>query len=130
MVLIHDIVEIDAGDTYAYDEEGYLTKRDREVAAAERIFNLLPKDQAVYLRSLWEEFEEGVTKEAKFAASLDRVQPMSLNDYTDGKAWREHDVHVDKVLKRSESIKEGSESLWNYMKPIIDKNVNNGNIKK
>lgn len=130
MVLLHDIVEIDAGDTYAYDEVGYLTKRDREVAAADRIFNILPKDQAEYYRSLWEEFEAEETPEAKFAASLDRVQPMTLNNYTGGKAWREHEVHLDKVMKRSSSVKEGSEALWDYMKPIIDKNVKNGNIKK
>ncbi|HEX3023014.1 MAG TPA: HD domain-containing protein [Lachnospiraceae bacterium] len=130
MVLIHDIVEIDAGDTYAYDEVGNLSKRERELAAAERIFNLLPKDQAVYLRNLWDEFEEGKSAEAKFALTLDKVQPTMLNDYSDGKAWREHGVHIDQILKRNESTPEGSKELWDFSKALIDKNVELGNIKK
>lgn len=130
MVLIHDVVEIDAGDTYAYDDVGNLTKREREVAAADRIFNLLPEDQAIYLRSLWEEFEEAKTPEAKFALTVDKVQPITLNDYTGGKAWREHEVSIDKIKKRNEHTAEGSESLWQYAKTMIDKNVEIGNIKK
>lgn len=129
MVLAHDIVEIDAGDTYAYDEAGNLTKREREVAAADRIFNLLPEDQAIYLRSLWDEFEEGKTPEAKFALTVDKVQPLTLNDHTKGRAWREHDVHLDKVMKRNEHTSDGSKALWEFAKCIIDKNVENGNIK-
>ena len=84
LVLIHDIIEIDAGDTYAYDDEGNKTKREREEKAADRIFNLLPKDQAVYMRELWEEFEEGETPEARFALALDNVQPTMLNDASGG----------------------------------------------
>lgn len=129
MVLIHDIVEIDAGDTYAYDDVLNQTKREREVAAADRIFNLLPEDQAIYIRSLWEEFEEGQTPEAKFALTIDKVQPMALNDHTRGRAWREHEVHLDKVMKRNERTADGSQVLWEYAKGIIDKNVQNGNIK-
>lgn len=129
MVLIHDIVEIDAGDTYAYDDAGNQTKREREVLAADRIFNLLPEDQALYIRSLWEEFEEGQTPEARFALTVDKVQPMTLNNHTDGRAWREHDVHLDKVMKRNEHTADGSRALWEVAKGIIDKNVANGNIK-
>lgn len=129
MVLVHDIVEIDAGDTYAYDDAGNQTKREREVAAADRIFNLLPEDQAIYLRSLWDEFEEGQTPEAKFALTLDKVQPLTLNDHTEGRAWREHEVQLDKVMKRNEHTPEGSKALWEFAKDIIDKNVANGNIK-
>ncbi|WP_167955204.1 HD domain-containing protein [Anaerosporobacter faecicola] len=130
MVLIHDIVEIDAGDTYAYDDAGNLTKRAREVAAADRIFAILPEDQGIYLRSLWEEFEEGKTPEAKFALTVDKVQPITLNDHTEGRAWREHEVHIDKIQKRNEHTAEGSEALWKYAKRLIDKNVEIGNIKK
>lgn len=129
MVLIHDVVEIDAGDTYAYDDAGNETKRAREEAAADRIFNILPEDQATYLRSLWEEFEERKTPEAKFAATLDNVQPMTLNDHTEGRAWREHEVHVDKVMKRNEHTADGSQALWGFAKDLIDKNVEKGNIK-
>ncbi|MBR3600367.1 MAG: HD domain-containing protein, partial [Lachnospiraceae bacterium] len=92
MVLIHDIVEIDAGDTYAYDEAAKLSQREREEKAADRIFNLLPQDQADKLRAIWEEFEEWKTPEALFARTLDNAQPMMLNDATDGRAWREHQV--------------------------------------
>lgn len=129
MVLIHDIVEIDAGDTYAYDDVLNQTKREREVLAADRIFNLLPEDQAVYIRSLWEEFEEGQTPEAKFALTVDKIQPLTLNDHTKGRAWREHEVHLDKVMKRNEHTPDGSQVLWEFAKSIIDKNVANGNIK-
>ena len=129
MVLIHDIVEIDAGDTYAYDDAGNQTKREREALAADRIFNILPEDQALYIRSLWEEFEEGQTPEARFALTVDKIQPMTLNDHTNGRAWREHNVHLDKVMKRNEHTADGSQALWEFAKGIIDKNVANGNIK-
>jgi putative hydrolases of HD superfamily len=129
MVLVHDIVEIDAGDTYAYDDAGNQTKREREVAAADRIFNLLPEDQAIYLRSLWDEFEEGQTPEARFALTVDKVQPLTLNDHTEGRAWREHEVQLDKIMKRNEHTADGSQALWEFAKDIIDKNVANGNIK-
>lgn len=128
MVLIHDIVEVDAGDTYAYDEANNETKRERECKAAERIFKLLPEDQAQYLRSLWEEFEALETQEAKFANAIDKIQPMLLNDHTDGRAWREHKVRLDSIRKRNEHTPEGSEKLWKYMQEIIHKNVQNGNI--
>jgi len=108
MILIHDVVEIDAGDTYAYDEVAKATQREREEKAAERLFGMLPEDQAKEMLDLWEEFEAGETAEAKFARSLDNFQPMMLNDATDGKAWVEHEVAVSKVLKRNERTPRGS----------------------
>jgi len=128
MVLIHDIVEIDAGDTYAYDEKAHDSKRQREMAAADRIFNLLPSDQAKKMRDLWEEFEEGATPEAKFAITLDKMQPVLLNSGSDGKSWREHQVKLSQILQRNEMTHEGSDVLWEYEKKLIDKNVGKGNI--
>lgn len=130
MVLIHDIVEIDAGDTYAYDTAGNTTKREREVKAAERIFHLLPPDQAEEMRNLWEEFEEGQTPEAKFALTLDKVQPVMLNDASGGKSWREHEVRLEQIMKRNERTPDGSEALWAFTKGIIDRNVKCRNIKE
>lgn len=129
MVLIHDIVEIDAGDTYAYDESGNETKREREVKAAERIFSILPTDQAAYFRALWEEFEAMSTSEAKFALALDKIQPTMLNDASEGMAWREHKVRISQILKRNTSTKEGSEQLWKYAKEhFIEPNIEKGTI--
>ncbi len=128
MVLIHDIVEIDAGDTYAYDSTGNSTKRDREVMAADRIFNILPKDQAKEMRELWEEFEERKTKEAKFANTLDKIQPVMLNDITNGQAWREHKVQKEQIMKRNSDTHEGSKALWEFCKILIDENIKKENI--
>ena len=129
MVLIHDLVEIDAGDTYAYDTSGNETKRARELLAADRIFNLLPKDQAQGLRALWDEFEAQESPEARFAHALDKCQPLLLNDATNGISWREHDVHHDQVYKRNERTPEGSLALWEYAKKLIEKNIENGNLR-
>lgn len=129
MVLIHDAVEIDAGDTYAYDEAGNATKRQREEKAADRIFSLLPEDQAGEMRELWEEFEANETPEARFANALDRVQPIMLNDWTGGKAWREHKVAASQVLNRNRNTHLGSEELWNYVKTLVEKNRDLGNLK-
>lgn len=129
MVLIHDLVEIDAGDTYAYDSSGNESKRSRELAAADRIFNLLPKDQAVELRALWDEFETQESSEAKFANTLDKCQPLLLNDASDGRSWKEHDVHHSQVLKRNQRTPEGSEALWAYARKLIEKNMKNGNLR-
>ncbi len=129
MLLLHDIVEIDAGDTYAYDAGGQQTAHEREQQAAERIFGLLPQDQGDQLRSLWEEFEARETPEAKFARVMDNLQPMLLNDATEGKSWVEHGVHLSQVLKRNERTHEGSEALWQYMRErLIQPNVENGHI--
>ena len=131
MVLVHDIVELDAGDTYAYDEAGNATKRERELAAADRIFHILPEDQAEYLNDLWEEFEENITLESKFAHTLDNIQPMMLNDATDGKAWKEHQVKLSQIMKRQEKTKDGSVSLWEYAREnFLERNLESGVIIK
>ena len=131
MVLVHDIVELDAGDTYAYDEAGNATKRERELAAADRIFHILPEDQAEYLNDLWEEFEENITPESKFAHTLDNIQPMMLNDATGGKAWKEHQVKLSQIMKRQEKTKDGSVSLWEYAREnFLERNLESGVIIK
>ena len=111
MVLIHDLVEIDAGDTYAYDEAGAETKRERETKAADRIFGLLPGDQGTWFRELWEEFEAYETAEAKFAHVLDNAQPLLLNDASNGRSWAEHGVHKSQIYKRNEHTSEGSREI-------------------
>lgn len=129
MLLIHDIVEIDAGDTYAYDEAAKETQRERECAAADRIFTLLPEDQGTKFRQLWEEFEEGETPEARFARTMDNLQPMMLNDATGGKSWREKGIKVSQVLKRNQNTAKGSKELWNYAyNNMILPNVEKGNL--
>ncbi len=126
MVLIHDLVEIDAGDTYAYDAEGNKSKRAREEKAADRIFNILPEDQAQKVRDLWEEFEANETPEANFANALDRVQPIMLNHKSDGKAWAEHGVALTQILSRNVNVKKGAPKLWEYaMENYIQPNVGN-----
>lgn len=129
MVLIHDAVEIDAGDTYAYDMEANATKREREEKAADRLFNILPEDQAGVMRDIWEEFEAGITPEAKFANALDKVQPIMLNHITGGKAWREHEVAASQVIERNGGTHLGSEGLWKYVESLIEKNKELGNLK-
>ena len=129
MLLIHDIVEIDAGDTYAYDEAAKASQPEREQRAAERIFGLLPTDQAEKLMNLWREFEAQETPEAKFARSLDNIQPMMLNAASDGLAWREHGVKLSQILKRNARTALGSEKLWDYAKDsILRPNIESGNI--
>ena len=129
MCLIHDIVEIDAGDTYAYDDSAKATQHEREERAADRLFGMLPEDQAKDLRALWDEFEAGETKEARFARTMDNVQPLLLNDATGGKAWEEHDVPLSKIMKRNERTTRGSEALWEYSRDaLIKKNVEEGHI--
>lgn len=130
MVLIHDLVEIDAGDTYAYDAVGAKTKRARELRAAERIFGLLPEDQGEYLRSLWDEFEAYETADAKYAHLLDNFQPLLLNDASNGRSWKEHEVQKLQIYKRNENIPETSEIVWEKMKEIIQKHVELGHVKE
>ena len=126
MLLIHDIVEIDAGDTFTYDEAANADKEEREQAAADRLFNLLPSEQAVELRALWDEFEARQTSEAKYAAALDRFQPLLLNFHTQGEAWRRHGVKKAQVIARNEHIAEGSPALWEYARKMIDGAVARG----
>ena len=129
MVLIHDLVEIDAGDTYAYDEEGKKTQADREKKAADRIYGLLPEEQGKMLYDLWLEFEAQKTPEAKFARVMDNLQPMMLNAATDGKAWVEHGVHLAQIMKRNEHTAEYSETLMEYAREMfIQPNLDNGHI--
>ena len=130
MVLIHDLVEIDAGDTYLYDEAGNGTKAAREQKAADRIFNILPEDQAEELFELWREFEERTTPESKFANTLDRIQPVLLNDATEGRAWREHDVSIDQIMSKNEYTSQGSDVLWDYIQEVFENNIKKGNIKR
>lgn len=128
MILIHDVVEIDAGDTYAYDEAGAATQREREEAAAERLFGLLPEDQGRELRELFEEFEAYETPEARFAHTMDNFQPLMLNDSNGGGDWRAHGVRRSQVEKRNEKTGTGSGAIWDYMQKIIEKNVQKGNL--
>lgn len=128
--MLHDVIEIDAGDTYAYDAAGNETKRAREMAAADRIFALLPTDQAAEFRGLWDEFEAMETIEAKFANTLDKVQPLLLNDASGGKSWAEHGVKASQVKGRNARTPEGSEVLWQYAKTLIEENISKGNIKE
>lgn len=129
MVLIHDLVEIDAGDTYAFDEVAAVDKREREVAAADRIFHLLPEEQAKEFRSLWDEFEEYETADAKYAHMLDNFQPFLLNVNSEGISWKEHEVKKSQIYKRNRKMGETSEVIWNYMKKVIDENVEKGRIR-
>ncbi len=114
IVLIHDLIEIYAGDTYAYDSKGNESKRGRELAAADRLFNILPKDQAEEFRALWDEFEENITPEARFANTMDKIQPLMLNNASEGRSWEEHGVHASQVYGRNEKTHLGSEELWEY----------------
>lgn len=114
IVLIHDLIEIYAGDTYAYDSKGNESKRGRELAAADRLFNILPKDQAEEFRALWDEFEENITPEARFANTMDKIQPLMLNNASEGRSWEEHGVHASQVYGRNEKTHLGSEGLWKY----------------
>lgn len=130
MVLVHDLVEIDAGDTYAYDAAGNETKRERELAAADRIFGILPEDQGEEIRALWDEFEAYETAEARFAHTLDNFQPLSLNDENGGEDWECHQVKKSQILKRNEKTATGSQTIWNYMEEVIERNVKEGKIKE
>ena len=131
MLLIHDLVEIDAGDTYCYDEDGKKTQELREKACADRLFNMLPKDQAQKFFELWREFEEIKTPEAKFARTLDCLQPLMLNDATDGKSWLEHKIKLSQVIKRNEHTPKGSLELWEYAyNNLIMPNVEKGLLEK
>lgn len=128
MVLIHDLVEIDAGDTYAYDEEGAKTKDERERKAADRIFGLLPEEQGMYLKTLWEEFEAYETAEAKYAHLLDNFQPLLLNDAAGGISWTEHQVKKSQIYKRNERVEETSATIWKCMQDKIDKHIQAGHV--
>lgn len=128
MVLVHDIVEIDAGDTFIYDEAGQATKQDRERQAADRLFALLPADQASRLRAAWDEFEERETPEARFAYALDRLQPVLHNHRTGGAAWRRHGITSAQVRAKNGAIAAGSPRLWELARSLIEESVKRGDL--
>lgn len=128
MALIHDIVEIDAGDTYAYDAKGLETQKEREQRAAERIFGMLPDDQRDELRALFEEFEACESAEARFARAMDNFQPLLLNHSNGGAHWRAHSVTKSKVVGRQQTSASGSVEIWKYTEALINENVKKGNI--
>ena len=130
MVLIHDIVEIDAGDTFIYDASKNHTNTDEELLAAKRIFGILPEAQAADLIATWQEFEDGLTDEAKFAKSMDRFEPLLQNTSNNGGTWAEFDVPYHKVYEKKKAIKEGSGSLWDYAENLINESVEKGILKK
>ena len=126
MVLVHDIVEIDAGDTYFYDKAAALDKSKREHAAADRIFGILPLDQGKELRELWEEFEHGQSPDARFALALDRFMPQLHNYHTNGRSWAEHGITADQVLEGNECMSEGSAKLWECAQSLLNDAVAKG----
>jgi putative hydrolase of HD superfamily len=130
MLLIHDLVEIDAGDTYCYDDRGRQDQSRRETLAADRIFNLLPQDQARSFRRLWEEFEASETAESKLANALDRLQPLLLNYFTEGQTWQENDIKSSQVVSRMRPIEDASPFLWNYVKALIHDAVEKGFLSR
>ncbi|HEX8245712.1 MAG TPA: HD domain-containing protein [Longimicrobium sp.] len=121
MLLVHDLIEVDAGDTFAFDTAGYLDKSDRERAAADRLFGLLPGEQGDELRALWEEFEAEETPDARFAVALDRFQPLLLNFYGGGGSWAEHGITRAQVLQRMAPIEHGAPALWPFVLRLVDR---------
>ena len=126
ILLVHDLIEIDAGDTYCYDDQGRKDQSQRETKAADRIFNLLPADQATTLRALWDEFEERKTPESRFANALDRLQPFLHNYFTEGQIWQENKIKRVQVKSRMDPVDDGAPVLWNYVSSLIDDGVKKG----
>lgn len=130
MVLIHDIVEIDAGDTFIYDAVKDHTNTDEELVAAQRIFGLLPGEQAAEFIATWQEFEAGITAEAKFARSMDRLEPLLQNTSNNGGTWKEFDVPYQKVYDKKKLINDGSTAIWEYAENLINESVEKGILKR
>lgn len=130
MVLLHDIIEIYAGDTYCYDEVAILDKEDREKKAASIVYGILPEDQAREYITIWKEFESESTPEAHFAAALDRLQPLILNYNTEGYTWKKYNISSDKVIKRNDKIVHSSETLWQYARDIINQAISKNYLQK
>lgn len=130
MVLIHDIVEIDAGDTFIYDQNKNHTNTDEELVAAERIFGLLPQKQAQEFIEIWKEFEDGISNEAKFAKSMDRLEPLLQNTSNNGGTWKEYGVKYQTVYDKKKVIKNGSTELWNFAENLINESVEKGILEK
>ena len=129
MLLIHDIVEIDAGDTFAYDTTRQADQHEREAAAATRIFGLLPEDQAAEFRALWDEFEDRKTSNAKFAHAIDRCQAMLLNCLGKGVTWSRHNVRLDQIRARNAPIGDGAAALWTHMSHLLDEAIQAGHVR-
>ena len=130
MCLIHDIVEIEAGDTYAYDEAGKKTQAEREAAARDKLFGMLPADQAAELAGLFDEFDEGKSPEARFANAMDNLQPLILNHSNGGKDWIDHQVTYDQVFQRQSRTEAGSKVLFDYTQQVLDDHAKRGNLRK
>ncbi|HEY9644901.1 MAG TPA: HD domain-containing protein [Chroococcidiopsis sp.] len=129
MLLLHDLVEIDAGDTFCYDTQGYVDKAEREQQAADRLFGLLPAEQSTLFRALWDEFEAGETSDALFSKALDCLQPFLHNYQTEGGTWRQHGIHVGQVRKRMQSVKVGAPSLWPTVEHLMERAIAAGYIQ-
>ena len=130
MVLIHDIVEIDAGDTFIYDTQKNHSNTENELIAAKRIFGLLPDEQANELIAIWQEFEAGETPEARFAKAMDRIEPLLQNTSNNGGTWREFDVDYSKVFEKKKVIAQGSATLWKFAENLLNESVEKGILKK
>ena len=128
MVLAHDLVEIRAGDAYAYDAQAQAAQREKETKAAEELFGILPEDQKRYLKDLWEEFEACESREARFARVLDNCQPLLLDDASGGKSWRDHGIRKEQVYERNGRVREWAPEIWDYMERLIQKHVELGNL--
>lgn len=130
MVLIHDIVEIDAGDIFLYDTTKPHSNTEAERQAAARIFGMLPADQSAELHATWEEFEAGITAEARFARAMDRFEPLLQNISNNGGTWKEYDVDYANVYNTQLIIKDGSEAIWNIAEPMLEESLKKGYLKK
>lgn len=130
MVVIHDLVEIDAGDTFAYDEEARRDQRERERQAAARLFGMLPEEQAGRWHELWDEFDVGTTPEAVFARCIDRLQPILLNFASGGVAWTEHGIAVDQVLQRNRELARGAPALWQHVLDLVEEAADRGWLRR
>lgn len=130
MALVHDLVEVYAGDTFAYDEEGYESKEEREKMAADRLFSVLPDDQAKEIRDLWEEFDKMETPDAQYAAAMDRMQPFVNNYMTQGHTWRLGGVNKDKVLRRMDMVRQSVPELWPFVESVIKDSIEKGYLKE
>ena len=130
MLLVHDLIEVYAGDTFAYDAQANLDKAQREKEAADKLYGILPEDQGSALRAMWEEFDAMETPDAKYAAALDRLQPLLANWFNEGLTWREGNVHAPDVYKRMEPIRTGAPTLWTAVEHIIEESVKRGILQR
>lgn len=130
MIIVHDIIEIDAGDTFIYDEAGNKTKADREEKAAQRLFHILPDDQAKEFHNVWKEFEDRKTPEAQFAHSIDRLQPNMMNFYSAESVWKSHNLTKSQVTSKAKIIEDGSKELWKQAQKFIDEGMKKGLLRE